>query len=87
MIELCCKKKDGSGIDRKGWNCTNFVVVVVGGGVTLVIFPEAVVVDDADDDGMMIMMIWQTMKTKCRILRINTTTISGNDEDGGTRCQ
>ena len=23
LMELCCKKKDGSGIDRKGWNCTN----------------------------------------------------------------
>lgn len=84
LIELCCKKKDGSGIDRKGWNCTNVV-----GGVAVVGFPEADA-DAGDDDGMMMMMMMmrRTMTTKCKILRINTTTMSSNDdEDVGTRCQ
>jgi hypothetical protein len=81
LIELCCKKKDGSGIDRKGWNCTNVVAAV--GGVAVVDCPEA---EDGGDDDNMMMMANDDDKMQ-KIPRINTTTISSNDEDGGTRCQ
>ena len=83
MIELCCKKKDGSGIDRKGWNWTNVATAV--GGDAVVGCPEAA---DGGDDGDMMMMMANDDDKMQKILRIkNAATISSNDEDGGTRCQ
>ena len=64
LIELCCKKKDGSGIDRKGWNWTNVAAV---GGDAVVGCPEAA--DGGDDDDMMIMMANDDDKMQ-KILRI-----------------